>query len=95
MTCPNCKKPLTPSEKFGWTYTCAQCGNKAEAPLSGGQWVQGCALGCGKTAQLVFGAFLVVGGVPVLFTPGFAGGILMILLGGAMALSALHDLFVG
>lgn len=95
MNCPNCKKPLTSQEKFGRMYTCASCGNKTEAPLSGGEVTQGCALGCGKTAQAIFGIILVVGGVPVLFTPGFAGGILMILLGGAMALSALHDLLVG
>ena len=77
MTCPHCRELVSSSAKF-----CGKCG--AQIVPTSVRIVGEGAYGCWRIIKVVVGIGLILGGLPWLFTPGFIGGIVMILIGGGI-----------
>ena len=84
MTCPKCKNMVSSDTKF-----CRKCGAQIVPTVV--RFVGNTAIGCWRIIKIVVGFSLVLGGIPWLFTPGFLGGVLMILVGSGLIQEAVED----
>lgn len=67
---------------------CRACG--ADILPTAGQFASAGAYGCWRLVKIIVGIGLVLGGLPILFTPGFVGGLAMIVVGGGVLMEALE-----
>lgn len=81
--CKNCGADI-----YSTDTKCKACG--AEILPTAGQVASAGAYGCWRLIKIVVGIGLIFGGLPILFTPGLVGGIVMIVVGGGVLMEALE-----